>query len=105
MCGWLTAMQELVAAQQPEAVNGHAAGDTAAGPDPTAVSKATATLAAGLAQLQQHFKLQLQPSAVHKGCVLPGHVLSAAALLLSEGCCWVCVCLEVRGARQGVWQA
>lgn len=87
-----------MAAQQPDAVNGHTAGAAAAPPDATAVSEAAATLAGGLAKLQQHFKLQLQPGAVHKGCVLPGHVLSAAALLLSEDCCWVCVCLEVRVA-------
>lgn len=58
-----------------------------------------ARLAAGLTQLQQYFQQQLQPAASYKGSVLPGHVLSAAALLLSEGCCWVELCLEVRNCK------
>jgi hypothetical protein len=63
------------------------------------VSQCVSSLSAALAQLQQYFQQRLQPAAAYKGCVLPGDVLSAAALLLSESCCWLDVCLEVGHVR------
>lgn len=82
-----------MAAQHPDAANGHAA--AAAGSVP-AVFQCVSSLSAALAQLQQYFQQRLQPAAAYKGCVLPGDVLSAASLLLSESCCWLELCLEVR---------
>lgn len=88
----------LAAAQQPEAVNGHAASSAAAAPGPT-VQQCTASLSAGLTAVTHHFQQQLQPSEAYLGCVLPGHVLSGAVLLLSESCCWLELCLQVRKAH------
>lgn len=88
----------MASTQEPNAANGHMA-PTAAGASAN-VSRCTARLSAGLSRLQQYFKQQLQPSAAYQGCVLPGHALSAAALLLGESCCWLELCLEVsRGGR------
>jgi hypothetical protein len=90
-------MQELVLAQHCEAANGgHAAASAGSVP---AVSQCVSSLSAALAQLQQYFQQRLQPAAAYKGCVLPGDVLSAAALLLSESCCWLDLCLEVGHGR------
>jgi hypothetical protein len=54
-----------------------------------------ALVAAGFTSMQRFLEQQLQPAAAYQGCVLPGDVLSAAALLVSETCCWTLLCLEV----------
>jgi hypothetical protein len=81
------------ATHQAEAANGHAAAAAAAGPS---VQQCTARLSAGLTAVTHYFQQQLQPSGAYLGCVLPGHVLSGAVLLLSESCCWLELCLQVR---------
>jgi hypothetical protein len=85
--------EHLASTQEANAANGHVSA-TAAG-TAADVSRCTARLSAGLSRLQQYIQQQLQPSVAYQGCVLPGHVLSAAALLLGESCCWLELCLEV----------
>jgi hypothetical protein len=91
--------EHMASTQEPNPANGNT-------PAPSAgtaadVSRCTARLSAGLSRLQQYFQQQLRPSAAYQGCVLPGHVLSAAALLLGESCCWLELCLEVSRGDEG----
>jgi hypothetical protein len=52
-------------------------------------------LSAAVHQLQLVLLPLLQPSAAFLGCLLPGHALSAALLLVEDSCCWIVYCLEV----------
>lgn len=61
-----------------------------------AVAVKAQVLSAALQALQQHLEQHLTPEAAYQGCLLPGHVLSLATLLLHEGCTWLLLCLEVR---------
>lgn len=93
----LCIVQELVVGtpvdQQPQATNG-------CSQQASRLPQCAARLSAGLQGMQEHMQQLLQPDAAYLGCVLPGHALSAAALLLSETCSWLVLCLEVRELRQ-----
>lgn len=86
-------LQDLLAAAHGESSAAAAAADLAAAC--SSISQRGGRLGAGLQQLQQQACTGLRSSCAYLGCLLPGDVLSLAALLLSESCAWLLVCLEV----------